>query len=167
MFEIEEETRDFLTINQKDFDKKKIQKVKKYVASSYYVASYNAINGPYREYLYNIRNKSNFSAEKEANNISEYLKKIYRQKIDSRNLLSIEKLISDVIEGKKKNQSKSIYQSDYFKEFDDTLLLYGKLIDNNNVRMPLPDNWIVPETIYNKSYRNIQRKFKVEESFRS
>lgn len=48
---------------------------------------------------------------------------------------------------------------------DDTLLLYGKLIDNNNVRIPLPDNWIVPETIYSKSYRNIQCKFKVEKLF--
>lgn len=76
MFEIEEETRDFLTINKKDFDKKKIPKVKNYIAPSYYVEPYNAINGPYREYLHNFRNKRNFSTEKEANNISEYLKKV-------------------------------------------------------------------------------------------
>ncbi|XP_020293923.1 uncharacterized protein LOC109859772 isoform X2 [Pseudomyrmex gracilis] len=142
ILEIEEDLRDFATVYKKDYSQKKAEKLTKYRSLIDY-PPFNILSGPYKQYL-NTRLENQLlphieQSEDPEDNLNRmrdkfpHLKKTLPQIVPDENIIEREKKIS----------RKSVYQVDYLKEVDHVI---------RDVK--LPEDWMIPETLQKRSYRN-------------
>ncbi|XP_078049833.1 uncharacterized protein LOC144476593 [Augochlora pura] len=148
--EIEDETRDFITIYKKDFLGKETEKRKEYRPKTAYELPLNLLNGPYQKCLNTHRKNLSLPLEKQTENPEEYLKRIREKHQRLKNVFPESVPDEELIEQNEKESKQTVYGFDYSKdEYSPRVNIYGRWKN-----IPLPEDWVISETIQRKSYRN-------------
>ncbi|XP_076620353.1 uncharacterized protein LOC143341352 [Colletes latitarsis] len=148
--EIEDETRDFITIYSKDFLGRASEKRREYRPQPAYHPPLNILNGPYRKCLNTRRKNLSLPLNKQSEDPQEFLNKI-RDKFP-RLTKCLPEVVPDenLIEDKENETTQTVYHSDYSKgDYSPRIKIYGRRKD-----IRLPEDWVISETIQRKSYRN-------------
>ncbi|XP_054005263.1 uncharacterized protein LOC128890633 [Hylaeus anthracinus] len=148
--EIEDETRDFVTIYRKDFLGRETKKRREYRPQRKYPLPLNILNGPYRKCLNTRQQNFSLPVNEQSEDPQEYLNKIRNEHPLLKKIFPEVAPNENVIEEKENRITQTIYHTDYSKgDYSSRIKIYGKWKD-----IHLPDDWIISETIQRKSYRN-------------
>ncbi|XP_036141992.1 uncharacterized protein LOC118645296 [Monomorium pharaonis] len=144
--------RDFVTIYRKDYLEKKGERVTKYKLLPKYLPPLNILNVPYKHYLNTRLENRSLSENERSEDPVDYLNRIHNKFPHLRNALPEIVPDENLIEREKEKSMKTVYQLAYSK----------KIRKEHRKEITLPSNWIIPETIQGRTYRNpwvIARKF--------
>ncbi|XP_076640653.1 uncharacterized protein LOC143352210 [Halictus rubicundus] len=148
--EIEDETRDFITIYKKDFLGKGTEKRKEYRPGTAYSFPLNLLNGPYKKCLNTRRKNVSLSPEEQTEDPQECLNRIREKHLRLKNVFPETVPDEELIEQKENELMQTVYNCDYSKgDYSPRANIYGKWKD-----IALPKDWVISETIQRKSYRN-------------
>nr|XP_012135091.1 PREDICTED: uncharacterized protein LOC105661816 [Megachile rotundata]XP_012135092.1 PREDICTED: uncharacterized protein LOC105661816 [Megachile rotundata] len=149
LLEVEDETRDFVTIYRKDFPAKQAERRKQYAQGTAFPPPLTALNGPYKKCLYTRVRNENLPLNEQTEDPQEVLDRIRENHPRFKGFLP--EIIPDqnLIEKKENEVKHTRYQLDYTKGELSELQVYGKKKD-----IELPEDWIIAETIQRMSYKN-------------
>ncbi|XP_076277167.1 uncharacterized protein LOC143207496 [Lasioglossum baleicum] len=148
--EIEDETRDFITIYKKDFLGKGAEKRREYRPKCAYSFPLNLLNGPYKKCLNTRQKNLSLPLEEQTENPQECLNRIREKHVRLKNVLPEAVPNEELIEQKENELMQTVYNHDYSKgDYSPRANIYGKWKD-----IVLPKDWVISETIQKKSYRN-------------
>ncbi|XP_015428992.1 PREDICTED: uncharacterized protein LOC107185749 [Dufourea novaeangliae] len=155
--EIEDETRDFVTIYKKDFLGTGTEKRREYRPKSTYPPPLNLLNGPYKKRLNTRRKNLSLPLEEQTEDPQENLNKIRDKYPRLKNILPEAVPDEDLVDQKENELLQTIYISDYSKgnfyvnlgDYSSRVNIYARWKD-----IRLPENWVISETVQRKSYRN-------------
>ncbi|XP_044017530.1 uncharacterized protein LOC122858613 [Aphidius gifuensis] len=144
MFEVyDDDNRDFITVYKKHYYPKKYSRVLKFTPPFNYEPPSNPINGPFKQHLNyskKIKNKL-IDDDNKSEDIIEYLQKIKKEKPHLKICLPNE----NIIRKEQKKNWKTVYKIDYSNPFDD---------EEELEKIILPDDWIIPQTVQQRSFRD-------------
>ncbi|XP_017796868.1 PREDICTED: uncharacterized protein LOC108578117 [Habropoda laboriosa] len=150
LLEVEDETRDFITVYKKDFPTKKTDRRKEYRPPLNYLPPLNILNGPYKRCLNTQRQNAILPLSEQSEDPQETLNRIRDEHSRLRRFLPEVVPDEDLIERKENEVKQTIYQLDYSKgDYSPRVKIYGREKD-----IQLPEYWIISETIQKKSYKN-------------
>ncbi|XP_076760918.1 uncharacterized protein LOC143429272 [Xylocopa sonorina] len=157
LLEVEDETRDFVTIYSKDFQPRKADRQKEYRPKLEYPLPLNILNGPFKKCLNTQRKNATLPLNEQTEDPQHILNKIRERHTHLRQFLPEVLPDEDVIERKENEINETVYQLDYSKGFNivnqndysPRVKIYGRKKD-----VCLPEDWVISETIQRKSYRN-------------
>ncbi|XP_017754693.1 PREDICTED: uncharacterized protein LOC108546909 [Eufriesea mexicana] len=150
LLEVEDETRDFVTIYKKDFPSKKSRKPKEHRPQAEYRPPLNILNGPYRKCLNTRRINVTLPLNEQSEDPGETLNRIREEHSHLKGSLPKDVPDEDLVERKDNELKQTIYQFDYSKDdYSPRMEIFGRRKD-----VSLPKDWIISETIQRKSYRN-------------
>ena len=127
ILEADEETRDFVTIYNKDYPPKRCKKLSKFIQPLNYNPPLNVFNGPFKEYLNSLRENERVSAEEKTEDIRDNLKRVRLKYKHLDKFIPDTPPNEDVIESEKKKAYKTIYQLEYSQHLGKTLNLKIRL----------------------------------------
>ncbi|XP_018362437.1 PREDICTED: uncharacterized protein LOC108760774 [Trachymyrmex cornetzi] len=140
-----DDLRDFVTIYKKDYLGKTSKRTTKRKLLAKYLPSLNILNRPYKQYLHTRLENRLLSENERSEDPVDNLNRIRDKFPHLRNALPEIVPNEIVIKNNKEKSMKTIYQQDYSKEFRK---------DHRRREITLPQNWIIPETIQKRAYRN-------------
>ncbi|KAK9305224.1 hypothetical protein QLX08_003663 [Tetragonisca angustula] len=149
LLEVEEETRDFVTIYKKEFRSKRGDRPKAHRPQPEYPPPLNNLNGPYRNCLNTRRQNAILPLNEQTEDPQETLNRIHEKHPRLKEFLEIVP-DEEIIERKENEIKQTVYQMDYSKgDYSPRAKIYGRRKD-----VRLPEDWIILETSQKKSYRN-------------
>ncbi|CAK9818970.1 hypothetical protein ANTPLA_LOCUS10018 [Anthophora plagiata] len=150
LLEIEDETRDFVTVYKKDFPTKQINRRKEYRPSPKFLPPLNILNGPYKRCLNTRRQNTILPLSEQSDDPQETLNRIREEHSRLKRILPEVVPDETLIEQKENEVKQTIYQLDYSQgDYSPRVKIYGRQKD-----IQLPESWIISETIQKKSFRN-------------
>ncbi|XP_029165114.1 uncharacterized protein LOC114936179 [Nylanderia fulva] len=141
--EIDEDSRDFATIYKKDYLGEKGERPIGCKPLPKYRSPLNILNEPYKQYLNTRLENRSLPENERSEDPLELLNRIRDKFPYLKNVLP--EIVPDesVIKREKKKSMKTVYQLDYWKDSD-----------RARVDVTLPQDWIIPETIQKRAYRD-------------
>ncbi|CAL7936432.1 unnamed protein product [Xylocopa violacea] len=150
LFEVEDETRDFVTVYTKDFQPRKVDRRKEYRPELAYPLPLNILNGPFKKCLNTRRKNASLPLNEQTEDPQQTLNRIREEHTHLRQFLPEVLPDEDLIERKENEINETVYQLDYSKDgYSSRVEIYGRKKD-----VCLPEDWVLSETIQKKSYRN-------------
>ncbi|XP_029031850.1 uncharacterized protein LOC114870855 [Osmia bicornis bicornis] len=150
LLELEDETRDFLTIYRKDFPAKQTEKRKAYVQETSYPPPLTILNGPFKKCLNTRRKNATLPLDEQTEDPQDVLNRIRDSHPRMKDFLPETTPNEELIERRENEVTQTLYQLDYSKgDYSPRVKIYGRRKD-----IKLPEDWVISETIQNKSYRN-------------
>ncbi|KOC58916.1 hypothetical protein WH47_01377 [Habropoda laboriosa] len=116
LLEVEDETRDFITVYKKDFPTKKTDRRKEYRPPLNYLPPLNILNGPYKRCLNTQRQNAILPLSEQSEDPQETLNRIRDEHSRLRRFLPEVVPDEDLIERKENEVKQTIYQLDYSKD---------------------------------------------------
>ncbi|CAD1476096.1 unnamed protein product, partial [Heterotrigona itama] len=150
LLEVEEETRDFITIYKKEFRSKRTGRTKAHRPQPEYPPPLNNLNGPYRKCLNTRRQNAVLPLNEQTEDPQETLNRIHERYPRLKEFLEIVP-DEETTERKENDLKQTVYQVDYSKG---DYLPRAKIHGRRRKDIHLPEDWIILETIQKKSYRN-------------
>ncbi|CAL1673100.1 unnamed protein product [Lasius platythorax] len=141
--EIEEDSRDFATVYKKDYLGEKGERPIGCKPLPKYRSPLNILNEPYKQYLNTRLENRSLPENERSEDPLEILNRIRNKFPHLRNVLPEIVPDENLIEREKKKSMKTVYQLDYSRDSD-----------RARIEVTLPQDWIIPETIQKRAYRN-------------
>ncbi|KAG7206370.1 hypothetical protein KM043_003737 [Ampulex compressa] len=151
MLEIEDETRDFVTIYGKDFLPRKAEKADRYTSPPNYPPPLNILNGPYKRYLNTTEENSRLPPNEQSEDPQDHLNRIRERYPRLKRILPTLPPDENLIQREENKNVKSVYQLYHSSEYSP---LWTKRFAGRKSPVTLPEDWVISETIQRQTYRN-------------
>ncbi|XP_046829574.1 uncharacterized protein LOC124428979 [Vespa crabro] len=154
IFESADESRDFLTRYKIDYPSRDAKKLAKYEPKKFYPTSLNILNEPYKCHLNTTQLNDTLPSEERTENPRHYINRVNEKYPHLKKFILESSLNEELVERENKKVKRTIYQTDYSKHLDDFLSLRDQKLGTHMERVTLPDDWIIPETVQKRSFRD-------------
>ncbi|XP_015183803.1 PREDICTED: uncharacterized protein LOC107070277 [Polistes dominula] len=149
-----DESRDFLTRHKIDYPSRIAKKSVKYKPKAHYPTPLNILNGPYKYHLNTSCLNETLPLEKRTEDPRSYTNRVHTKYPHLKKFILESSLNEELFEEENKKLNRTVYQIDYSKHLDDFVSLRDQKLGTHIKRATLPDNWIIPETVQKRSFRN-------------